>query len=217
MPRGDRQDRLYGNIELAAEPAATGRGRDPDTVGLETHDLGDLVPVHVGRLSRCMNFDAIAHAQRIARFRFDVGMLDVCRFPVAADLHMRAVEAGIDVTFLQSSMGQDVAGTAGVKLRCFLSERRSDAGDGYQRLPIDGEVFVVDGLDRVPLAHQCGDRISRVPNDVFRENHLVLDVRIDPEAIVSGNVCPRQDALQAGRPVDEVVEISEREAGVSIG
>src|SRR5215475_1803975 len=84
LPRGERDQRLHREIELAAETATAGRWNDADARGIESHDEGDLVPVHVGSLGRNEDLDAIAGALCIPRLRFHIGMLDEGRLEAAA-------------------------------------------------------------------------------------------------------------------------------------
>ena len=76
MPRRDRQHRLQGDVELAAESSATGRGNDPHALRRQAQHARDLVAIHHRRLRAGEHLHAIADAARVARFRLDVGVLD---------------------------------------------------------------------------------------------------------------------------------------------
>ena len=78
-PGRDRHERLEGQVQLPAEPAAARTRDDLDLLGFEAHDQGDLVAIHVRRLGGRVDRDPIAVANGVARLGLDVGVLDVDR------------------------------------------------------------------------------------------------------------------------------------------
>ena len=57
--RGDRDERLEREVELAAEAAAAGARDDAHAVGRQAEDQGELVAVHVRRLGGHEDLDPV--------------------------------------------------------------------------------------------------------------------------------------------------------------
>ena len=83
--RGDREQRLDRDVELAAEPAAAGGRPDAHLVRLDAEHARGLVAVHVGRLRAGGDLHPPADRNGEACLRLDVGVLDKARLEAALD------------------------------------------------------------------------------------------------------------------------------------
>ena len=89
-PRPSSNDRLSA-LALAAESPAASRRSYPDLHRMDPEDLGDLVPVHVGRLGARDHLDAcrlagVVDAPGETGFGLDVSVLDKGGLEAAGDL-----------------------------------------------------------------------------------------------------------------------------------
>ena len=95
--RGEREQRLHREIELAAEAAAAGRGQDAHPLRRDAQHARGLVAVEIGRLRRDVDLDPLADAARPAGLGLDVGMLDEGRGELALGDRRALRERGLAV------------------------------------------------------------------------------------------------------------------------
>ena len=92
-----RQDRLEERVQLAAEPAAAGRGDDPHLLGCDPQHARHFVPVHVGCLRGGEDLDPVALAHGVAGLGLDIGVLDEAGLDRIVGGHERAGEQGLGI------------------------------------------------------------------------------------------------------------------------
>ena len=183
QPGGDREQGLHRKIELAAEAPAAGRRHDPDLLGSDVQDARGLVAVHVRRLGRDVDLDAVAGAPGPARLGLDVSVLDEGRGEAALRKPGGLRQGRPGVARAHRALDQQVAGLVRLDQRCLLGRRRVEAGHRRKRAVADRHLLVSDPLERGALAEQGDHGLAPVADDAIRKHRLILEMRIDAEAI----------------------------------
>ena len=216
QPGGDREDGLHRDVELAAEATTAGARQHADALGREAHNLGHLVPVHIGRLGAGLDLDALAEPAGITGLGLDVGVLHERGLPGALDHQVRVRESRLGVALAHATARQHVAGASLVELWRAGGQGGVHVGYGRQGRPVDGDVPIGDALDRRPLADQRRHGLAPIAHVILGEYRLILDLGIDPEAVVARHVSPGQNAHQAGMAPMQLRHVPEPEAGVGV-
>ncbi len=216
-PRGHRDHRLEGQVELPAEAAAAS-GRDhAHPVRREPEDQRDLVAVHVWRLGRRNDLDPVAVASRITGLRFDVGMLEVTRLERPGRHDRGGGQPRVHVSAHDPAARQDVAGKRVVELGRAGGRGDRRVEDRLQRHPVDREVAIIDAPDRLGVADQGRDRLAAEPDVPVCEDRLVLACRIDPVEVLAGHVPGHEHPHEPRVGGMKRREVADREARVGMG
>ena len=128
LPRRDREQRLYRDVELAAEPAADRRGDDVHPPGLDPENARGLVAIHVRGLGAREDPDALADPLGVARFRLDVRVLDEAGRELALGHVRRRGDRRVDVALHDPAADKDVVGVRRVDRLARVRERFLDLG-----------------------------------------------------------------------------------------
>jgi len=147
---------------------------------------------------------------RPAGLGLDVRVLDERRFEDALGDGGARAERGLRVALLDRAVEQQVARLAGLHFGCILRHRGIEPDHRGQRLPVDGKGGFVEGLDRFARADDRRHRLAAKARLAFSEHRLVLDVRVDAEA-VRRHVGRGQHALEARCVAHERLQIAEAE------
>ena len=208
LPRRHRHQRLDREVELAAEAAAAGRRHDAHGLGPEPHDDRHLVAVHVGRLGRDMDFDAIADPLGPAGLGLDIGVLDEGGLEHALG-HRGAGRKGFGrLAAPDPALQQEIARLVGLHQGRIGRHRGIEADDRRLRRPGDRHFLVADRQHDVALADQGDDGLAAIAHLAVGQHRLVLDVGIDAET-VRRHVGRRQ---HRGEAPAQRLEIAQREA-----
>ena len=117
MPGGDREHRLHGDVELAAEAAAAGGRDDADVFERQAEHAGDLVAIHHRRLRAGVDLHAVADADGVAGFGLDVGVLDEGGLERAFGCEGGLREGALGVAGFEDALGEHVVGPAVMERR----------------------------------------------------------------------------------------------------
>ena len=219
-PGREPDQRVDRHVQLAPEPAAAGRGDDPHLRGLEFHHDGHLVTVHIGRLGGDVDLEtgvlALADTPGPAGLGFDVGVLDEAGFEGAFGHRCALCKGAGRIALAYAAILQQVARLVREHERRARGHRRIEAEDGGQGFIADGQGRFVDAFDRFACADQCDHSLAAKPRFAVGEDGLVLDVRVDAEA-VGGDVLRGEDAFEARRAFYDCGEVAEREARMVMG
>ena len=183
LPRRHRHQRLDREVELAAEAAAAGRRHDAHRLGPQPHDDRHLVAVHVGRLGRDMDLDAIAHALGPAGLGLDIGVLDEGGLEHALGHRGAGREGFVRLAALHAALQQQIARLVGLHQRRIGCHRGIEADNRRLRRPGDRHVVVADRQHDVALADQGDDGLAAIAHLAVGQHRLVLDVGIDAETV----------------------------------
>ena len=143
------------------------------------------------------DLEPVADPSCPAGLRLDVGVLDERRLKLAFDHDRGGLQGGIDVAASDPAAHEHVVRVVLMQCRGVGRERRLDV-DRRQRLPLDRQVLVRDGDDRVGLADEREDRLPDVAHDPVREHRLVLAGLVDPERRLARDVGGGQRAHDPG-------------------
>ena len=144
--RGEAEERLQRQVELAAEAAADGGGDDADALGRQGEQGGGVVAVEVGRLGAGADHQRVAVEPGRARLGLDVGVLDEAGAE-GVFRHVRGLrQRGGGVAAPHAALDQPVAGAVGMQRRRAGRLGGGRVGERRQRRPGDGEV--VEGAGR---------------------------------------------------------------------
>ncbi len=111
--------------------------------------------------------------------------------------HGRAVEGGIDVAGREPAANEDVLLGMVVQPRCAVGERLLDRAQRLLGVPRDRDLRGVDRGDRPLVADKRQDRLAAVSHQAVGEGRLVLPVRVDPVAVLAGDVGRGEDVDDA--------------------
>ena len=211
-PCGKRHTGLHRQIELGAEAAAAGRGDDADLLRRKAHDQRRVITVHVGRLRRGGDFDAVADAARPSGLGLNIGVLDEGGFELALDDDGIGGERCFDVARFHMAAHQDVAGPRLLQLRCERVKRCGDGEDGRALLPRYGEGLEFQRIDGGALAHHGGHGLAAEARLAFGEDRLVGEGRDDAEEVAPGDIRRGQHAQDARVGADEGVDVANVES-----
>jgi len=215
-PCRQRHQRLHGEVELAAEAAAAGRGHDAHLLGPQPQHQRHLVAVHERRLGGDVDLHAIAGAPRPSRLGLDVGMLHEAGLEAALG-HGGAVPQGSGcIAAAHLALHEEIA-----RLRCL--NQRSAGGHGgvdahHRRLhrPVDGQGVVAQRLHRGARSHQRQHCLAAVAHLARGQHRLVFHVRVDAVAI-GRHVGGGKDGLDARVGAAHGVQITQGEGGAGVG
>ncbi len=221
-PGRRRDERLEREVELAAEAATRGRRHDAHLPRCQAQHEGELVAVHVWRLGAGDDLDAVlaagtADAPRITGLGLDIGMLDEGGREAALGHRRRLGEARREVARLNAAAHQHVVRVIFVKAPCARRHGRGNAGERRLGLPADRHLLVGDGGDRCGVAHECHNRLAAEAHAALGQHRLVLDVGIDAEAVLPGDVLGGEHAHEARMPASQLVERPDGEARAGVG
>ena len=209
LPGRQRHQRMQGKVELAAEAAAARRRHDAHRLGPEPHHVRDLVAIHVGRLGRDMDLDAIAHPLGPTRLGLDIGVFDESRLEHALG-HGRTVGECLGrLAAPHPAIQQKVCRLVGLHQKRVGRGRTVNAEHRRLGCPGDRHLFIADGKDLGALAHQRHHRLAAVAHLAVGEHRLVLDVGVDAEAVerhVGGG-------QHGGQPLPKRRQVAQGEAG----
>ena len=195
--RGDRDQRLERQVELAAEPAAARARDDPHAVLGQPEDQRQLVAVHVRRLGGGEDLDAAVDDARRPGLGLDVGVLDVGGLERPGRRRGGRGQVGVDVAQPDEALDEDVPGRGLVEPGRGRVERGVDADQRRQRLPLDRQLVVGDGGHGRGVADERQHGLAAVADVALGEDRLVLAGRVDPEPVVARDVVGGQDADEA--------------------
>ena len=85
-----------------------------------------------------------------------------------------------------------------------------------ERFPVDGDPVVGEPVQRGLVAGQRRHRLAAVARDAGREHRLILDIRIDAEAVDPRDVGGGEDAGQSRMAFVERCAVADREARVRV-
>ena len=100
--------------------------------------------------------------------------------------------------------------------RSAVRERVAGVGEGRDRLPDDGESIIGEPGEGVLVADQREHRLAAVAHDAGGEHRLILDVRVDAEAVDPGDIGGGEDAGEPGIMVVERGAVPEGEARMCV-
>jgi hypothetical protein len=213
LPRRHRHQGLDREIELAAEAAAAGRRHDAHRLGPQPHDDRHLVAVHVGRLGRDMDLDAIAHALGPAGLGLDIGVLDEGGLEHVLDHRGAGGKGFVRLAAFHAALQQEIARLVGLDQGRIGRHRGIEADNRRLRRPGDRHVFIADRQHEVALADQGDDGLAAIAHLAVGQHRLVLDVGIDAETV-------RRHVVRGqhrGEPPAQRIEVTQGEAGPRIG
>ena len=81
--------------------------------------------------------------------------------------------------------------------RNFSLKSRFIAFDGILRDPFDSQIVLRYRFNALPVSDQCSNGFAAITDLVFCQNRLILDVGVDAETVVAGNILPGQDSHQS--------------------
>ena len=209
LPRCDADQRLNRKVELAAEAAAAGGRHDAHRLGLQPHQVGDLVAVHVGRLGGGVDLDPVANPARPAGLGLDIGVLDERRLERAFGHRGAILERSRRVTALHPALQQQVARPVGLHQWRTFRHGGIDAEQRRLGPPGDRHLVVADRQHFGPLADQGDDRFAAIADMPVREHRLILDVGIDAVAI-ERHVRGRQHCRESAPQRLEITQLEAR-------
>ena len=76
--------------------------------------------------------------------------------------------------------------------RNFSLKSRFIAFDGILRAPFDSQIVIRYRFNALPVSDQCSNGFAAITDLVFCQNRLILDVGVDAETVVAGNILPGQ-------------------------
>ena len=162
-----------------------------------------------------MDFQAIACAPRPARLGLDIGVLDEAGVEGGFGDGGAACERRRRVALPDPAVEQDVARLVRLHQRRVRCSRSCDAHDRRQRRIADRQVGIGHRLDRLARADQRDHGLAAKAHHAVREYRLILDVRIDAEA-VARHVARAEHALYARMRGGESGEIAQLEGRVMV-
>ncbi len=201
---------------LPPKAAATGRGQDADAFERQAEHARDLVAVHIGSLGAGEDLDAVAAALRVAGFRLDIGMLDEAGAEGAGGDMRRLCKSGLDIAALDPAAGQHIIGGKIMQRIGVFGGRSLDSCQSGQGLPADRKLRHADGLDRFALADDRQHAFAAIPGFADGKHRLVLQMRIDAEGVLAGDIRCREDPHQSGMARHKTIEIAKGEAGARV-
>ena len=174
------------------------RRHDAHRLGLEPHQVRDLVAVHVGRLGRGVDLEAIADAHRPAGLGLDVGVLDEGGLEGALG-DSGAGREGLDGSPCKTPPSRSrflglSACTSGASLAVAASmpNKGGSGSPGDRALRRRG--WRARWRDRRPRHH----RLAAIAHQPVGQHRLVLDLGVDAVAVPPGTSAAVSTAASPG-------------------
>ena len=188
LPRRHREQRLYGDVELAAEATADGGRHDVHLLFAQADHPRDLVAVHVRGL--CAGEDAQpvrrawdAQPLGIPGLGLDVSMLYVARREESLRPVRRLRQSFLHIALHHAPADEDIVGSEAVERPRFGTQRRVDVLQRRLGSPLDRHVGIVYFQHGLVAACERGHGFAAEAHLALGEHRLVFDLGKDAKPL----------------------------------
>jgi len=210
-PGGDGDIGLQGDVELGAEATTARRRQDTNLRRIQGHDLRHRLPVHVRRLGRGEDLEAIPDAAGKPGFGLDIGVLDERRGKAALRNMDRLSKPGRDIAALDNAAHQHIAFAPGMKPWGVLGPSLGGGQHVRQGRPAHRECVQIEILHRGALAGDGGHGLAAKANHRLGKDRLIGESRNRAETVAPGNIRRREHRQDTGVTLHETGHIAENE------